>query len=150
MKLVTPEKTEKVEKSVFLAGTIDDGKSFDWQKEVVNEIDKRGLDLTIFNPRNDKWNEDATAIDICRQIEWEQNHLDKADIIVMKLSDDSKSPISLLELGLYAASGKLAVFCTDKFYRWHNVWMTCNKYKIPLYRDLSTKAIVDVIQEMAR
>ena len=62
-----------------------------------------------------------TKEDMEKQIKWEQNHLDSADVIAMVLLDDSKSPISLLEMGLYAKSKKLIVFCTPEFYRYDNV-----------------------------
>ena len=79
------------------------------------------------------------------QIKWEQDHLDSADIIAMVLLDDSKSPISLLEMGLYAKSKKLIVFCTPKFYRFDNVRLTCEKYHIPLVQDLNPLIIANKI-----
>lgn len=63
----------------------------------------------------------------------------------MVLLDDSKSPISLLEIGLYAKSNKLIVFCTSNFYRWDNVRLTCEKYHIPLIQDLNPLTIANKI-----
>ena len=63
----------------------------------------------------------------------------------MVLLDDSKSPISLLELGLYAETKKLVVFCTPNFYRWDNVRLTCEKYNIELVQDLHPLIIVNKI-----
>ena len=80
-----------------------------------------------------------------KQIKWEQDHLDKADVIAMILLDDSKSPISLLELGLYANTKKLIVFCTPNFYRWDNVRLTCEKYNIELVQDLHPLIIANKI-----
>lgn len=116
-------------KSVFLAGTIDNGNSSNWQEELIEKC--RNLDVTFYNPRRKEWN--TTLEEMGYQIKWEQDHLDRADIIIMCLLDDSKSPISLLELGLYAQSGRLKVFCNPEFYRYTNVKLTCQKYKIPLY-----------------
>ena len=79
------------------------------------------------------------------QIKWEQDHLDSADIIAMVLLDGSKSPISLLEMGLYPKSKKLIVFCTPKFYRFDNVRLTCEKYHIPLVQDLHPLIIANKI-----
>ena len=76
---------------------------------------------------------------------WELDMLDAADIVVMYLAPDTKSPISLLELGLYARSGKLKVCCPDGFWRiccpegfWRrgNVEMVCRRYQIPLFETL--------------
>ena len=135
--------------SVFLAGTIDNGNSKNWQKEVIEEFRNINLpyNLDIFNPRVKEWNPNSTTKDIEFQIKWEQEHLDKADLICMVLSDNSKSPISLLEMGLYAHSGKLIVFCTDKFYRYDNVRLTCEKYNIHLVNYTNSKYIVNQIQK---
>jgi hypothetical protein len=62
--------------------------------------------------------------------------LNKSDLIILNLLPDSKSPISLLELGLYASSGKLLVCCPDGFWRKGNVEIVCERYDIPLYDSL--------------
>jgi hypothetical protein len=49
----------------------------------------------------------------------------------MYFSPETKSPISLLELGLYANSGKLVVYCPEGFWRKGNVDIVCEKYFIP-------------------
>jgi len=119
-------------KTVFLAGTIDNGNSFNWQENIIYRC--KDLDITFYNPRRKEWTNNPTQSQLEYQIKWEQEHLDNADIIVMCLLDESKSPISLLELGLYAQSGKLIVFCNPAFYRYTNVELTCQKYNIPLYK----------------
>ena len=93
-------------KSVFLAGTIDNGDSLNWQDKVIMELINLGIECEVFNPRREHWNPNPTKEDMETQIKWEQDHLDSADIIAMVLLDDSKSPISLLEMGLYAKSKK--------------------------------------------
>ena len=40
-------------KSVFLAGTIDEGNSIDWQTSLISQI--ADLDVTILNPRRKIW-----------------------------------------------------------------------------------------------
>ena len=141
---ITPE--SKNYKSVFLAGTIDNGNSLNWQKELIDKFDEN-IDLVIYNPRRKHWNKSANKDELEYQIKWEQEYLDKSNLIVMVLLDESKSPISLLELGLYAQSNKLIVFCTDKFYRFDNVRLTCEKYNIPLYNTLDTNVIFNKIIE---
>jgi hypothetical protein len=50
--------------------------------------------------------------------------------------DHTKSPISLLELSLFATSGKLHIIYEYPFWRKGNVDIVCNKYNIPMYKDL--------------
>lgn len=132
--------------TVFLAGTIDDGHSTDWQHELIEAAEY--LDVEFYNPRRYDFPEHPVKEDVVKQIRWEQEHLDKADYILMVLQPDSKSPISLLELGLYAQSRKLIVCCTDKFYRYTNVEETCRKYKIPLYNTTDIKELVSIIEKI--
>ena len=119
-------------KTVFLAGTIDNGDSFNWQEGIINRC--QDLDIVFYNPRRKKWPSVTVTSQIEYQIKWEQEHLYNADLIIMCLLDNSRSPISLLELGLYAQSGKIIVFCNPEFYRYDNVRLTCEKYNIPLYK----------------
>lgn len=142
MIIITPETIENKgsntldSKSVFLAGTIDNGNSLNWQDKTIIELINLGVkNLEVYNPRREHWNQNPTKQEIENQIRWEQDHLDSADIIAMVLLDDSKSPVSLLELGLYAKSNKLIVFCTPKYCRFDNVRLTCEKYNIELVQD---------------
>ena len=143
------ENPDREEVSIFLAGTIDNGESYDWQNDIIKTFEKLDkelpVELIIYNPRRSEWDKNASKQMLEEQIRWEQNHLDKADWIIMVLSDNSKSPISLLELGLYASSEKLIVFCTDKFYRYDNVRLTCEQYLIPL---INSTNISDIIEEI--
>jgi len=152
MIIITPEEVKNKEankigaKSVFLAGTIDNGNSLNWQDKTIIELINLGVkDLEVYNPRREHWNPNTSKEDMEYQIKWEQDHLDKADMIAMVLLDDSKSPISLLELGLYAKSNKLVVFCTPKFYRYDNVKLTCEKYHIELVQDIHPLIIANKI-----
>ena len=152
MIIITPEEVENNEankigvKSVFLAGTIDNGNSLNWQDKTIIELINLGVkDLEVYNPRREHWNSNPSKEDMEYQIKWEQDHLDKADVIAMVLLDDSKSPISLLEIGLYAKTGKLIVFCTPNFYRWDNVHLTCKKYHIELVQDTHPLVIANKI-----
>lgn len=129
------EDNEKQEHSIFLAGTIDNGDSYDWQYYLCADLadmkDKK-YNYIIYNPRRSNWNPNATKDDIKYQINWEQEYLDKADTILMYFDPKSKSPISLLELGLYARSKKMLVILGRGFYRSDNVIETCQKYHISL------------------
>lgn len=121
-----------VKTKIFLAGTIDMGNSENWQLKVEQELSNKNC--ILFNPRRDDWNKDWKPIssdsNFRQQVEWELNALEKADIIIMYLAPNSQSPISLLELGLYAKSGKLKVVCPEGFWRKGNVDIVCEKYKV--------------------
>jgi hypothetical protein len=121
--------------NIFLAGTIDNGDSTDWQKELINSINNIDLvqPVNIYNPRREEWPSSDNHREIERQIDWELNHLEKADLIVMNILADSKSPISLMEIGLFAKEKKLMVFCPKTFYRYDNVMMVCKRYDVPLF-----------------
>lgn len=116
---------------IFLAGTIDNGSSEDWQKELTDAV-KDDAPITFFNPRRDEWNPNEGEEGLIRQIRWEQYYLDKADVILLNFVGSSKSPISLLELGIYSQTNKLIVLCPKEYYRFMNVKLTCEKYNIPL------------------
>ena len=62
--------------------------------------------------------------------------LDECDIIFMYFSPETKSPISLLELGMHAASEKMIVCCPDEFWRKGNVDIVCSRHNIPVYNTL--------------
>lgn len=132
--------------TIFLAGTIDDGNSTDWQHELMEAA--KYLDVEFYNPRRYDFPEHPKKEDVVKQIRWEQEHLDKADYILMVLLPGSKSPISLLELGLYAQSRKLIVCCDAEFYRYTNVEETCRKYRIPLYNTTDIKRLVSIIESI--
>lgn len=134
-------------KSIFLAGSIDNGESEDWQQKTIDKLKNNESFYYIFNPRRKDWDStwvsDFTDPNFYQQVNWELNALDNADIIIMYFSPGSKSPISLFELGLYATSGKIRVICPDGFWRKGNVDIVCNKYNIPMYRDID-----DLIREL--
>ena len=70
------------------------------------------------------------------QVNWELDHLQRADFILMNFLPGSQSPITLLELGLFAGSRKLRVICPASFYRYDNVRITCQRYAVPMYETL--------------
>lgn len=89
------------------------------------------------NPRRDDWdNSWVQSIDdknFHEQVSWELYGLITCDIIALYFADDSKSPISLLELGLHARDEKLIVYCSDKFYRKGNVDVVGKYYNFPVF-----------------
>lgn len=120
---------------IFLAGTIDMGKSIDWQTMLYEKFCAMNGRYILFNPRQEKW--DATRSgEMEYQVNWELEHLEEADIIIMYILGSSKSPISLLEMGLHARSGKMYVICEEDFYRFDNVRITCSFYDIPFFTSM--------------
>jgi hypothetical protein len=128
-------KRDRDRKSVFLAGSIEMGKAEDWQKKLETILGDCGYD--ILNPRRDDWDSSWTQEfenpQFFQQVTWELNALENADLIIMYFAPDTKSPISLLELGLFAHSGKIRVVCPQGFWRKGNVDIVCQYYNIPVY-----------------
>jgi Nucleoside 2-deoxyribosyltransferase like len=130
---------DKLPKTVFLAGSIEMGAAENWQERVTRELS--GIpNLTILNPRRDDW-DDAWVQSFSdrqfrEQVEWEISAQEMANVIFMYFAPDTKAPITLLELGLFARSGKLIVCCPDGFWRKGNVEVVCNRFGIPLISGL--------------
>ena len=144
MRVFTP--TDKVQKvnSIFLAGTIDMGNSENWQTKLTTVFENYNVD--VFNPRRDDWDsswvQQKENKQFNHQVTWELSCLEKADLIVMYFGPDSKSPISLLELGLFKDKN-VVCYCPKEFYREGNIDIVCERYGIDLYDnfDLFQKAL---------
>lgn len=125
-------------KSIFLAGSIDMGKADNWQARIEKALEH--LPVVIFNPRRDDWDnswvQDITNDQFREQVNWELNHLDRADVIAVYFDPQGKAPITLMELGLHAASGKCVVCCPEGYWRRGNVQIVCDRFGIPLHDDI--------------
>lgn len=131
--------------SIFFAGSIEMGKAIDWQSDLTMALSD--LPITILNPRRDDWDsswvQDIENAQFKEQVDWEMDHLIKADVIALFLQPETLSPISLLELGMHAGSGKMVVCCHQGFWRRGNVQIVCHRYGIPLVdtsKELAAKA----------
>lgn len=148
MKIIKPtsKDQESIEKypKVFLAGSIEMGVAEDWQNILEKEIESLGATVSIFNPRRDSWDSSweqrITNPEFSYQVNWEMDRLEESDIIFMYFSPETKSPISLLELGLHSSSGKMVVVCPDGFWRKGNVEVVCDRYDVKLYNNLQEGA----------
>jgi hypothetical protein len=124
--------------SIFLAGSIEMGQAEDWQARFQASLNS--ADITILNPRRDAW--DATwaqRIDNHQfrdQVEWELAAQERATLIAMYFAPATKAPVTLLELGLFARSGRLVVCCPDGYWRKGNVEIVCARYGVPLVESL--------------
>jgi hypothetical protein len=126
-------------RSIFLAGSIEMGVAEDWQTKVTSEC--QSYMKYIFNPRRDSWDsswvQSITNPQFNEQVSWELVAQDIAETIFMYFAPNTKSPISLLELGLYADSKKMIVCCPEGFWRKGNVEMVCDRYDIPFFVHLN-------------
>ena len=135
----TQERTFKI----FLAGSIEMGKAENWQDKVTNIISewetyRQGkTEVKILNPRRDDWDssweQSINNPQFKEQVEWELSALEASNVIVLWFDPTTKSPISLLELGLFAGSSKMVVYCPDGFWRKGNVDIVCEQNGIPNY-----------------
>ena len=96
----------------------------------------------ILNPRRDNW--DPTWVQSIHnpkfkeQVNWELDAINCASIVVFYFDPNTKSPITLMELGLAAgmvAAGSLAdiiVCCPDGFWRKGNVEIMCDRFNLAI------------------
>ncbi|HEY5920949.1 MAG TPA: nucleoside 2-deoxyribosyltransferase domain-containing protein [Kofleriaceae bacterium] len=127
-------------RTIFLAGSIEMGTADDWQSALVGLLGQRSL--TVLNPRREDW--DASwrqSIDNAQfreQVQWELDGLERADVIAMWFAPETKAPVTLLELGLVARTGKLVIGCPDGFWRKGNVEVVCERFGIQLAASWAT------------
>ena len=128
---------DRSKKSIFLAGSIEMNTCEDWQSPLSKWLVDRGYN--VFNPRrldwDSSWGNEYSDPNFYQQVNWELNALKKADLIIMYFDPNTKSPISLLELGHFSAK-KILVVCPIGFYRKGNVDIICDIEDIPLFNSI--------------
>ena len=121
---------------LFLAGSIEMGKADNWQQRVVRLL--ANTEWIILNPRrndwDDSWEQDKDNAQFRQQVEWELAGQERAHRVLLYFDPATKSPISLLELGLFRS--KMLVVCPKGFYRKGNVDIVCERYHVPQYRTI--------------
>lgn len=109
-----------------------------WQTDVADKFIE--FDVTFFNLRRESWDSTwkqlQTETNFNQQMNWELDKLEDSTIIFMNFTAESKSPISLLELGYFAKSDKMIVCCPKEFWRVGNVEIVCTRNSIPLFYDI--------------
>lgn len=125
--------------TIFLAGSIEMGKAEEWQEKATEAL--TGHFDFIFNPRRDDWDSSwIQSIDnpqFNEQVNWELEHIEIADWVFFYFDPNTKSPITLLELGLTVGfKSNIIVVCPDGFWRKGNVDVVCKRYCIPLFNNL--------------
>lgn len=116
----------------FLAGSIDFKESTSWRNTVINGSSKN----TIFLDPTREDHDSLGNQEMINHIHWELEALELADIIILKFLPEAKSPISLVELGLYMKSNKLIVVCPQEFYQYRYVSIICDRYNTSIYHNL--------------
>lgn len=130
---------------VFLAGSIEMGTAELWQEKVVNAFK---FNVTFLNPRRDDWDssweQDLNNPNFYEQVTWELNHLEKSDYVIFYFDPNTKSPITLLELGLMIGEhggNKILVCCPHGYWRKGNVDIICQRYGVPMFENLDTMIV---------
>jgi hypothetical protein len=118
--------------SIFLAGSIEMGKAVDWQTALTNSL--QDLNILVLNPRRDDWDssweQKKENAQFREQVEWELESMEHADVIAVYFDPATKSPITLMELGIHTGGGKLVVLCPEGFWRKGNVDIVCETYGV--------------------
>ncbi|KAF1943177.1 hypothetical protein EJ02DRAFT_453690 [Clathrospora elynae] len=129
-----PLRPQVTRPSVILYGAIQPDPTADWQTHLTASLSS--LPIAILNPRRDDWDsswvEDISFPKFKEQVEWEMDYAQVADVIVFYFAPSALTPVTLLELGLYAGTGKAVVCCPEGFYKRGNVQMVCARYGIEM------------------
>ncbi|KAF2131098.1 hypothetical protein P153DRAFT_313432 [Dothidotthia symphoricarpi CBS 119687] len=134
-----PPTISKIDRpSVILYGTIESGSTKDWRASLTASLSD--LPVAIINPSRDDWDsswiEDISFPKFKEQVEWEMEHAQVADVIVVYFAPGTCTPIALLELGMYAGTGKVIVCCPKGFYKRGNVEIVCQRYSVKMLETL--------------
>ncbi|KAI0888083.1 uncharacterized protein GGS22DRAFT_185463 [Annulohypoxylon maeteangense] len=125
-------------KSVFLAGTTTKTDDRDWREVLAESL--LDLPVTVINPYrpdwDSSWKEDITCDHFRRQVEWELEKQDGADMVVFYFHPATEAPISLLELGLCARAKKAIVVCPEGYKKRGNVQIVCRTYGLETVESL--------------
>ena len=142
----------RLEPMIFLAGSIEMGSAEHWQLRAGRMLNEAGF--TVLDPRRDDWDSSwEQSIDnehFAKQVRWELEGLEKAKAVLLHFDPTTKSPITLLELGMLSQSKPNMTFvsCSPEFWRHGNVEIVCYSYKVPLFDNLDSAigALVKGIQ----
>lgn len=139
--------------SIFLAGTTSKTGEPDWRETLTQALAEYAI--TIFNPKRDDWDstwrEDFSDERWAEQVQWELDMQEAADIVVVFFHGVSPAPISLLEFGLCARSGKAIACALDGYSKKGNVEAVCRKYETTFVRteDELKDAVVQRLKQLS-
>jgi Nucleoside 2-deoxyribosyltransferase like len=132
--------------TVFLGGSIEGDTAVRWQDEVIRHLVT--VSGTLLNPRRPAWDnswETNIVNPVFReQVEWELSGIETSDIIVFYFDPTTRSPITLLELGLaIGLQKKIILACPNGFWRKGNVDIIAARHAIPVHTSL--RALIRVL-----
>ncbi|CAG5188979.1 uncharacterized protein ALTATR162_LOCUS12075 [Alternaria atra] len=137
--------------TVFTAGSIEMGGAVNWQPLMATLL--HHLPITVCNPRKGEWDKNITqqAKDefFKQQVDWERDALEQADVICFFFDTETKSPVSLLELGRWAASDKVVVCCGDEYWKSGNVHLACEHDGITYVKEFE-KLVPEVVKMLEK
>lgn len=132
---------------IFLGGSIEMGIAENWQQKFLNHF--KNTELRFLNPRRNDWDsswtQEMSNPQFKEQVTWELDALDYADLIVFYFDPNTKSPITLMELGLHAVSGKCIVCCPKGFWRKGNVDIVCERFGV-----VCVETFEDLVKEVEK
>ena len=137
---------------IFMAGSIEMGRAHDWQTMLGYVLSREEAVGRIFNPRrmdwDSNWKQSADNPEYSQQVNWELNHIEKADIIFFNFVPGTMSPITLAELGYVLGLSKLMVVCCpDEFWRKGNVDIMCQRSGFKAFNNYeeSVEKLIDAV-----
>lgn len=143
-----PSRAPIVSPSVIFYGSI--SPTTPWQAHLTAALSD--LSITIINPIctawDSTWVEDISDPRFVAQVEWEMDHGKLADVVVIHFVPGTQAPISLLELGMYAATyggEKVVVCCPEGFWKRGNVRIACGRFGVECVE--SVEEVEGVVRE---
>lgn len=117
------------------------GEAEDWQAKT--EIELEPFHCVVFNPRRADWDSSWKQTPVpgeqfYEQVDWELKAQEASDFIIYNFLPETQSPITLLELGLFAEKRSTKfVVCPKEFWRYGNVKIVSELYgdNLSFYHD---------------
>jgi hypothetical protein len=128
---------------IFLGGSIEMGVADNWQMRITDAF--KDAPVVFLNPRRDQWDssweQSIHNPQFNEQVNWELDSIRDVDTVIFYFDPNTKSPITLMELGYMASYHKsskqrILVGCPDGYWRKGNVEVMCDRCGIPLYNTL--------------
>jgi len=124
--------------TIFLAGSIDEGRARPWHLEVVKALDP--FDILILNPKREEWDasweQSADNPQFREQVTWEFKAMQNSDMILFVFTEESKAPVSMYEYGRFAHIKDSLICVEEGFYRQGNLDLYSSFDEIPIYHNL--------------
>jgi hypothetical protein len=135
---------------LFLAGSIEQGRAMPWQGAVATHVLAERPEVVVVNPRRVDWDptwpQDPAFAPFAEQVNWELDHLLQADAALFVFDGATRSPVTLLELGLalQAFPDRLTLVCPRAFWRYGNIVLTAARFGVQVFETLDA-GLADVL-----